>query len=204
MIFFVLVSELVFCFQFFLHEMRILSWMARSVIPPDAEDKSVDWTSSDKDFATVDKNGLVKFNGAGEVTLTAHLKNGVSRDLLLKIVEEDPAIPDSIVPQEAEINLNAGDQYPILVSTEPEPAGLNNFEYESDNESVATVDQYGVVTATGDGTATITVSANSVDAPYDTPPLTATVKVKVSSKLMLGDDASDDAPVLAGRKKKKI
>ncbi|MBP5654809.1 MAG: Ig-like domain-containing protein [Clostridiales bacterium] len=178
--------------------------MARSVIPPDAEDKSVDWTSSDKDFATVDKNGLVKFNGAGEVTLTAHLKNGVSRDLLLKIVEEDPAIPDSIVPQEAEINLNAGDQYPILVSTEPEPAGLNNFEYESDNESVATVDQYGVVTATGDGTATITVSANSVDAPYDTPPLTATVKVKVSSKLMLGDDASDDAPVLAGRKKKKI
>ena len=57
-----------------------------TVLPEDAIDKEVLWSSSDEDYATVNEYGYVHYNGVGEVTITATLKNGVSRDFVLTVV----------------------------------------------------------------------------------------------------------------------
>ena len=60
------------------------------VVPEDAIDKEVIWTSSDESYATVDENGLVHYNGVGEVRITGTLKNGVSRTFVLTVKEWVP------------------------------------------------------------------------------------------------------------------
>ncbi|SCW26664.1 Ig-like domain (group 2) [Ruminococcaceae bacterium YRB3002] len=57
-----------------------------TVVPEDAIDKYVEWTSSDESYATVDEDGLISYNGLGEVTITGTLKNGVSRTFVLTVV----------------------------------------------------------------------------------------------------------------------
>lgn len=59
--------------------------IAFKVVPEDAIDKEVVWTSSDESYATVDENGLIHYNGIGEVTITGTLKNGVSRQFVLTV-----------------------------------------------------------------------------------------------------------------------
>ena len=68
-----------------------------TVIPDDAIDKYVEWSSSDESYATVDETGLVEYNGVGEVTLTAKLKNGVTKDFVLTVRSESDAVEGEVV-----------------------------------------------------------------------------------------------------------
>ena len=50
--------------------------LTATVLPDDAADKSVTWTSSDESVATVDDNGLVTMQGDGTATITAMTTDG--------------------------------------------------------------------------------------------------------------------------------
>jgi len=65
-----------------------------TVIPEDAIDRSVEWSSSDESYATVDENGLVIYHGTGEVTLTARLKNGVTKNFVLTVTNMSGSAED--------------------------------------------------------------------------------------------------------------
>ena len=131
------------------------------VIPTDAMNRDVVWTSSNEEFATVDETGLVEFSGTGEVVLTAHLKNGKTRDFTLTITEEDPQTAESMHPDEEVIELKVGQQHPFSVSTEPSPARLTNYIYFSGDPDVVTVGDLGVLTAVAPGETKGFVKANA-------------------------------------------
>ena len=122
-----------------------------TVIPTDAVDKKVEWTSSDESFATVDENGSVTYQGPGEVTFTAKLKYGAVREYHLTIQEGPVPVPERIYTDEEEIFLAPGQQTFVTVSTDPSPAKIRFYEYETDDPGVASVGEYGVVTAAGLG-----------------------------------------------------
>lgn len=50
--------------------------LSANILPSNATDKSVTWTSSNKSVFTVDSNGIVVGKGLGTATLTAATKNG--------------------------------------------------------------------------------------------------------------------------------
>jgi hypothetical protein len=129
------------------------------IIPADAIDRAVEWSTSDESFASVDENGTVTFNGPGEVTVYAKLRNGVVRELKLTIVEGDPPAPESVYPLEETVEMTAGQRKPFTVAAVPEYAKIHMYEYTSDDESVVTVDDYGVLTAIAPGTAKVNVKA---------------------------------------------
>ena len=129
-----------------------------TVIPADAVDKVVQWSSSDESWATVDENGLVTYNGPGSATFTAKLPFGETREFTLTVTEDEPAIPASIRPAEEEIKILLGEQGILTVETNPDVAHIDFFTYESEDESVVTVGEYGELTAVAVGETNVKVT----------------------------------------------
>lgn len=61
-----------------------------TVLPEDAQDKTLVWSSSDEAVATVDGRGEVRVLATGVVKITATAGSGVTGSYLLRIVEEQP------------------------------------------------------------------------------------------------------------------
>ena len=137
------------------------------VIPTDADDQVVTWTSSDESIATVNNYGMVNYKIPGTVTFTATLRNGVSRDFVLEIVSGDNTNATSIAPETEEIVMAVGDMTPFVIVSEPSPAKVSSYVYTSDDESVVTVDEYGALTAVGPGQTLVHVTVKSQDADYE-------------------------------------
>ncbi|MBQ9425713.1 MAG: CotH kinase family protein [Erysipelotrichaceae bacterium] len=136
------------------------------LIPEDAEDQRIHWISSDSDLASVDDYGYVKYNGTGQVTFTAQLKHGTDRSFTLTIVEmnDDPyPFPTSVFPEKEEITLDEGEQSPFIIDTDPPNTKIQTYEYESEDPSVVTVGDCGVLTAVGPGRTKVRVRIKARD-----------------------------------------
>ena len=148
------------------------------VLPTNADNQNVTWTSSNPDLATVNEFGRVVYNGPGEVTFTAKLKYGTTRTFTLKIVEGDPNYALSIRPMQSAIELLVGEQAACPIVTEPSPAKLADCIYESADPSVVTVDELGALTAVAPGQTKVTIRAESYDENGD--PITLETEVDVT------------------------
>ena len=82
-------------------------------------------------------------------------------------------LPESISLDKTTISLNAGRSYQLDVSVEPSNAKQEDIKYESSDDTVAKVNDKGVITAVAEGTATITVRCGNTK---------ASVKVTVNGK----------------------
>ena len=157
------------------------------VLPADADNQNVVWTSSNPDLATVNEFGRVVYNGPGEVTLTASLKYGTTKTFTLKIVEDDPNYALSIRPEQSAIELLVGEQAPCPIITEPSPAKLADCTYESADPSVVTVDEFGALTAVAPGQTKVRITAESYDENGEPVTLETEVDVTVSEETQPAD-----------------
>jgi len=130
------------------------------ILPVDAFDKQLVWTSSDESIATVDENGFVKYYGPGTVVFTAALRLGRTRQFTLTIADGEPPAPDSIRPEEDVIRMKVGEQAAFTILTDPNPAKIRGYEYESDDTDVVTVEELGVLSAVGPGETEVSLRAN--------------------------------------------
>jgi len=148
--------------------------LSSSVLPADATNKIVNWSSADTNIATVDANGLVTAKTAGTIRITATTQDG-SKTSYSDVTVQAGAIAVTgvtINPTSASININDTKQFSAIVS----PLGASNktIIWSSDNDAVATVDVNGLVKAIAKGTATIT--ATTQDGNFKA---TATVSVAI-------------------------
>ncbi len=147
-----------------------------TVLPELATDKSVTWTSSDEEVATVDENGVVTAIAVGEATITATTTDGSNLSASCKVIV-NPTLATSITLDKTEVELEATQTATLVVTVLPELATDKSVTWSSSNESVATVDENGVVTAIAVGEATIT--ATTIDGTN----LSASCKVIVNPTL---------------------
>ena len=121
---------------------------------------AVTWTRSDAAVATVGTDGLVTAVGNGTTTITA-TAGGASGSAAVTVAQEVSAV--SVLP--AADTLALGDI--LRLAAEAADANDNQvgdavFSWESGDSAVVTVDANGLVTAVGEGTATITATAGGV------------------------------------------
>jgi len=156
------------------------------ITPSDTTNKNVQWTSSNNSVATVDSNGVVTSKNSGSTIITVTTHNGLKTEFFIEV--ETPVT--NITLNSNEINLNPGGTFKLDATVNPSNASNKNIKWISANESIATVDQSGNVTADVAGTTYISaVSAGgkvvatctvNVSKPVVTKP--AKVKIKSAKK----------------------
>ena len=150
------------------------------VIPTDAQDKRVTWTSSDEDYATVDENGMISFSGEGQVTVTGTLASGRSRTFTLTVTKEPFGSAEAIFPEQEEIRMTVGQQSACPVRTEPSPVSFTDCFYEPEDQSVVTAGECGVLTAVGPGRTVVHIRAVSRDSAWNEAEIETQVTVIVT------------------------
>ena len=127
-----------------------------TVLPSDATDKSLEWSSDKEDVATVDSNGIVTAKGNGNATITVKTKDQG------KVASCEVTVAQwitSISLFQTTITLNEGQELTLTPTVNPSTAFDKTINWTSSNESAAIVDNNGKVTAVSKGTATIKAEA---------------------------------------------
>ena len=125
---------------------------------------TVEWTSSDESVATVDETGTVTAVAAGEANVTASVKDAdIAASTHIKVVVTPTGVA---APESIDLVTNGENTKDLDAKLVPADATDVKLAYESSDESVATVDETGKVTAVANGECTITtyVTAKTEDA----------------------------------------
>ncbi|MDE5877409.1 MAG: Ig-like domain-containing protein, partial [Muribaculaceae bacterium] len=136
--------------------------LTATVEPEDATDKSLIWTSSDENIATVDENGLVTAVAKGEVTITVTSGSDekISASCTLSVMEKTVPVTKVTLDRES-AEVEEGATLQLTATVEPEDATDKSLIWASSDEEIATVDENGLVTAVSKGEVTITVTTSN-------------------------------------------
>lgn len=118
---------------------------------------NVTYTSSDTNIATIDANGLINAVGIGTTTITASDSvSGLSDSFSLEVV----AVTYVVSITNKITNLNVNDTYTITTACTADGVEDTSptLTYVSSDETIATVDSTGKITAIAAGNVTITVN----------------------------------------------
>ena len=129
------------------------------ITPSNATFKSVRFTSSDSSIATVDENGVVKGIKEGTVNITAENYNNHLKATTTVIVKYIP-VTSVKLSVSSEVTIKNGENTTIVATVLPSNASIKTVTYKSDNPSIATIDNNGIVTGKGIGRTTITIIPN--------------------------------------------
>lgn len=151
--------------------------LTATVLPENATDKSLNWSSSNNNVATVDANGVVKAIGYGKASITAaSVSNSAAKAVCeVSVFEHCTGIQMS----ETSTELYVGDSFLLTANTLPLNTTDSKIEWSVSNETVIKRNADGTVVAVGAGTAE--VIAKSTDGGH-IGKCTVTVKAKVAAE----------------------
>ena len=139
-----------------------------TITPENVTTKTLRWSCSDATVATVSANGLVVGRKVGTATITVRTVNNLTATCMVTV---SPKLPESIEIEPAEASITEKTSLHLSANITPEDVTDPTVTWASSDESVATVDEEGMVSALQPGAVTIT--ASTVNG------LTATSTVKV-------------------------
>ena len=151
--------------------------LTATVLPENAANKNVTWSSSDATVASVDANGKVSALKVGTATITVKTADG--NKTATCSVTVSPIGVTGVSLNKTSTTLYIGGTETLTATVTPANATNKSVTWSSSNTAVATVDANGKITAVAAGTATIT--AKTADG-RKTATCTVTVKpVEVTS-----------------------
>ena len=171
--------------------------LTATVMPENATDKTVTWTSSNTSVATV-TNGKVKAVKAGTATITAKAGDK-SAKCTVTVLPSFIAVT-SVTLDKTTLGLVEGDQAVLTATVSPDNATEPAVTWTTSNASFATVED-GMVTAVKAGTAVITAKAGDKSAKCTVTvtaafvPVTSVTLNKMTLEMTEGDEATLTATV---------
>lgn len=138
--------------------------LSATVLPEDATFKELVWSSSDNSIATVSDDGLIAAIAVGSCEIfVADTKGDAKSKCTLTVV---PVMMEEILIDKSTLALEVSERSRLTATIQPANTTNSSIVWKSSDETVATVDADGYVTAVSVGSCTITVSdiAESVSA----------------------------------------
>ncbi|MBR6953927.1 MAG: Ig-like domain-containing protein [Clostridia bacterium] len=159
--------------------------LTASIVPADTDDTDIIWQSDNEYVAIVSDDGLVQAVGKG----IAHITCSSARRPETTYATCTVTVKQHVEGLDIEGNtasLLLGETVQLQVNCYPEISDNTNVVWNSDNPSVASVDDSGLVTAQNYGTAVITATTTDGSA------LSASYTVEVEHELVLVTDVEHD------------
>ncbi len=129
--------------------------LTATLVPQNANNQNVTWSSSDPSVATVDQSGKVTAAGVGTASVTVTTEDG-SFTASCQVTVVIPVT--GVTLDKSELHLIKSESATLTATVEPEDATDQIVTWSSSNTTVAAVDQNGKVTAKNAGSATITAA----------------------------------------------
>lgn len=140
--------------------------LTAAVIPADATNQDVTWSSSDRGIAAVNDSGLVTGVSAGtaDITAAAAENPAVTKTCTVTVTDSQVAVADGhvavtgIALDYPSLTLVEGKEQRLSALIKPYDATKTDIVWDSDKPAVAAVDSGGLVTAKTTGAARITAT----------------------------------------------
>lgn len=131
------------------------------VVPTNATNKAVNWSSSDTSIATVDDTGLVTCVEVGTATITAKtVDGGYDATCSVKVIPAIVRVTGVTLDQDGPLDLEINDTQQLSATVTPDDATDKTVVWDTTDANVLIVSAEGLVTCVGEGTASITVTTN--------------------------------------------
>lgn len=128
--------------------------LTATVAPSDVTDKTVTWSSSDDNVASVDAKGKVTAVNGGSAVITAE-SGGVKATCSVTVTVDVIGVSLDVTEKTAEKD----ETFTLSATVVPSDATDKTVTWSSSDETVATVDSDGKVTAVGGGSVVITATS---------------------------------------------
>ena len=150
---------------------------------------TVTWDSDNETVGTIDDTGLFTALASGTATVTASAGN-VSENATVTVTAEGPVIGSiEVTPPVATLAVNGTEQFSATVRDQFNAVMTGvNVTWDSDDETVGTIDDAGLFTALAAGTATVTASAGNVSGTA-TVTVTGTAEEPALAKVLVSPSA---------------
>lgn len=128
--------------------------LVATVLPDNATDKTIEWTSSDNDVVEVARGRLLAHK-AGDAVITATAKDGqgAKATVAVKVIVEAESVE---VSGAKHVAINGTVTFAATVA--PENATDKTVTWTTDNDKIATVDKNGVLTGVAEGKVVVTAT----------------------------------------------
>lgn len=128
--------------------------LTATVLPDNATNKSLLWSSEDEDIATVSQNGVVEGVGVGKTKITATSGDvAVSCEVIIESIKVT-----GISLSNTNVSIEVNDIVELEAIILPENATNKTVLWSSQDNSIAKIDQNGVITGIKAGNTTVTAS----------------------------------------------
>lgn len=166
--------------------------LTATVTPDTATDKTIKWTTSNKNVATVSTVGVVTAVAAGTAIITATAADGSGVKATCKITVTNPVIKvTKVTLNKTTASVVKGKTLTLTATVTPTNATNKNVTWKSSNTKIATVDGNGKVTAVTAGTVTITCTAKADKSKSATCKITVTNPAVKVTKLSMNKTSVD-------------
>ena len=137
--------------------------MSVTILPSDADDKTITWTSENDEIATVDKNGLVTGVTAGTTRIHAtSVPTGLKDICEVTVIQHATDIQMGT----SQVTMTKiGETEQLAVTVLPENTTDKSVKWTSSNSSVCTVTASGMIVAMGYGEAVVMAITNDGNLP---------------------------------------
>ena len=161
--------------------------LTAAISPTNATNKGVTWSSSNTNVASVSSSGVVVAKGEGTATITVKTDDGgYTTACTIRVSKPSPSVVavTGVKLSAIGIELPVGGSKRLSATITPSNATNKDVTWSSDNTSVAAVNASGLITAKGEGTATVTVRTGdggyTATCKITVVPVTAPEKVEIS------------------------
>lgn len=133
--------------------------LTATVLPENADNKNITWSSSNTDIATVDANGKVTAKSVGDANIIATSCDGTNVKAVCTI-KVKPVLVERVFLNQSSATGRVGEHFQLMAVVTPDNATNKELVWESSNEEVATVYQGSVsLLALGD----VIITARTTD-----------------------------------------
>ncbi len=127
-----------------------------TVLPSNAGNKNVTWTSSNTSIATVSETGMVTGRRKGTAVITVKTDDG---SFEASCTVEVLILAESITLDFSSISLDVGKRKQLTYTIKPSNVSMKSVTWKTSDKSIVKISQKGIILAVSRGTATITATS---------------------------------------------